>query len=281
METRQISGGPRPRWTAVCAGEVRPTHGRPGLAEPLVSGAGCRALDPRPTVSAMYIVKNEEEFLPFSIRSIYKVVDEIIVVDGYSTDRTVEIAKSFDKTRNVLYCDSPDYSVNRNLALEAATGDWLIPMDADMVFYSDIDEVVPRLIRNPRVDVYYCWFYHLMREPNLMQNRSDYDPLYRREFFLVRRRPGLRWVGAVHERLEGTGPNVADSGLHFVHYGYVKPQREVFRRWVKYAVLEGKGENAYEGVCPDTILDDRPVRPFTRGHPEVIADYIRRRGGLA
>ncbi|MGE5585516.1 MAG: glycosyltransferase [Bacillota bacterium] len=233
------------------------------------------------TVSAMYIVKNEEEFLPFSIKSIYNVVDEIIVVDGHSTDRTVEIAKRFGKTRTVLYCDSPDYSVNRNMALKAATGDWLVPMDADMVFYRDIDEVVPRLIRNPFVDVYYCWFYHLMREPHLMQNRSDRDPLYRREFFLVRRRPGLRWVGAVHERLRGTGPIVADSGLHFAHYGYVKPQREVFKRWVKYAMLEGKGEHAYEGVSPDSILDDRPVRPFTRGHPEVIAAHMRHRAGLA
>ncbi|MEW6226836.1 MAG: glycosyltransferase, partial [Bacillota bacterium] len=112
-----------------------------------------------PRVSAMYIVKNEEEFLPFSIRSIYNVVDEIIVVDGYSTDRTVEIAKSFAKTRRVMYCDSPDYSVNRNLALGPASGDWLMPMDADMVFYNDINTVVPKLIRNPNVDVYTCWFY--------------------------------------------------------------------------------------------------------------------------
>ncbi|MEW5867260.1 MAG: glycosyltransferase family 2 protein [Bacillota bacterium] len=255
------------------------THTRPcakavaGVTRPVAPGR-------KPTVSAMYIVKNEEEFLPFSIRSIHNVVDEIIVVDGYSTDRTVEIAKSFAKTRRVMYCDSPDYSVNRNLALDAASGDWLMPMDADMVFYNDINAAVPMLIRNPNVDVYTCWFYHLMRDPFLMQNTGDCDPLFRREFFLVRRRPGLRWVGAVHERLEGTGSRVADSGLHFAHYGYVKPQRKVFERWVKYATLEGKGSNAYDGVCPDTCLDDRPTRPFTRGHPEVIADYIRRRAGL-
>ncbi len=239
------------------------------------------AFGPRPTVSAMYIVKDEEEFLPFSIRSIHGVVDEIVVVDGHSSDRTVEIAKSFAKTRTILYCDSPDYSVNRNLALRAASGIWLMPMDADMVFYSDINEVVPALIRSPNVDVYFCWFYHLMRDPFHMQNRGDRDPLYRREFFLVRRRPGLKWVGAVHERLKGTGPNVADSGLHFAHYGYVKPQRKVFERWVKYAILEGKGEHAYSGMSPDTCLDDRPVRPFVRGHPEVIADYMRRKAGLA
>jgi len=224
-------------------------------------------------VSAMYIVKDEEEYFPFSVRSICNVVDEIIVVDGYSTDRTPEIARSFDKVR-LFFCDSPDFSVNRNLALEKATGDWLMPMDADMVFYNDINEAVPRLIRDPNVDVYTCWFYHLMKDYFHMQNSQDRDPLYLRRFFLVRRRPGLRWVRPVHEYLEGTGPNVADSGLFFVHYGYVKPPREIFKRWVRYAKLEGLGDGAYAGTNPDTILDDRPLRPFVRGHPEVIRDYI-------
>ncbi|HHV63441.1 MAG TPA: glycosyltransferase [Firmicutes bacterium] len=231
-----------------------------------------------PRVSAMYIVKNEREYFPFSVKSIYNVVDEIIVVDGYSTDGTVEIARSIDKVR-LFFCDSEDYSVNRNLALEKATGDWLMPMDADMVFYDDINIVVPRLIRNPDVDVYTCWFYHLMKDYFHVQNTSDRDPLYIRNL-LVRRTPNLRWVGAVHEKLEGTGPRVLDSGLFFVHYGYVKPQREVFQRWVKYARLEGRGEDAYAGVNPDTILDDRPLRPFTKPHPEVIREYIRRKAGL-
>ncbi|MBC7239947.1 MAG: glycosyltransferase, partial [Chloroflexi bacterium] len=45
------------------------------------------------------MVLNEEEFLPYSIRSIYNVVDEIVVVDNGSTDRTLEVARSFAKVR--------------------------------------------------------------------------------------------------------------------------------------------------------------------------------------
>lgn len=229
----------------------------------------------KPRVSAMYIVKDEREYFPFSVRSIYNVVDEIVVVDGYSRDGTAEIARCFPKVK-LLFSAERDFSHNRNIALAESKGDWLIPMDADMVFYNDINEVVPRLIQNPSVDVYTCWFYHLMKDYFHMQNSSDRDPFYLRPFFLVRRTPNLRWVNPVHEYLTGTGPNVADSGLHFVHYGYVKPPREIFMRWVKYAELEGR-PGAYDGVDPDRILDDRPLYPFTREHPEVIRDYIAKK----
>ncbi|HHY47929.1 MAG TPA: glycosyltransferase [Firmicutes bacterium] len=230
----------------------------------------------RPRVSVMYIVKDEEEYFPFSLRSIYDIADEIIVVDVGSKDRTPEIARSFAKVK-LLTSDSPDFSVNRNLALKEAAGEWLIPMDADFVYYNDVNEVVPRLIQDYTVDVYISWFYHLMRDYFHVQNTADKDPLYCWKF-LVRNVPGLRWVNPVHEQLVGYGPKIVDSNLFCVHYGYAKPQREVFKRWVRYAELEGR-PGAYDGVNPDTILDDRPVRPFMREHPEVIRDYIAAKTG--
>ena len=56
----------------------------------------------------------------------------------------------------------------------------------------------------------------------------------------------------------------------------MKPPRAIFRRWEKYARLEGDPDR-YAGVDPDTILDDRPVRPFTWEHPEVIREFVRRK----
>lgn len=233
---------------------------------------------PRPAVSAMYVIKNEEEYLPYSIQSIYPVVDEIVVVDNGSTDRTVEIARKFDKVR-LYFSQARDFSVLRNLALQKSSGEWLMKIDADEVFFEDLLEAMPRLVADPEADGYYCWFYHLMRDYHLIQNTSDYDENYRR-IFLVRRTPRLRWVKPVHEELEGIGERIKDSRLHYVHYGYVKPQREVFRRWLLYGELEGD-ISRYEGVDPDTILDRRPVFPFTRPHPGVIREYIRQKAGIS
>ncbi len=55
-----------------------------------------------PRVSALYIVKNEEEYLPFSIQSIHGAVDEIVIVDNGSTDRTPGIARSFPKVKLLI-----------------------------------------------------------------------------------------------------------------------------------------------------------------------------------
>ncbi len=83
-----------------------------------------------PGLSVCMIVKNEERFLEQCLRSVQDVADEIVVVDTGSTDRTVEIAKSFGAVvverewRN-------DFGWARNQALELATKRWIFVVDAD------------------------------------------------------------------------------------------------------------------------------------------------------
>ncbi|WP_078412215.1 glycosyltransferase family 2 protein [Priestia abyssalis] len=223
-------------------------------------------------VSAMYIVRNEEEFLPYSIRSIYDAVDEIIVVDNASTDRTVEIAQSFDKTK-LIYCEERgDFAKLRNLALEAATGEWLLKIDADEVFYPDLITAMPKLISNKKIDVYTCWFYHLMGDFWHMQNTCDYDVRYYRPF-LFRNHSGLRWEQKVHEMLKGVGPNSVDSRLHYVHYGYTKKPALIKEKFEYYATIEGLPDTVSH-IPAERILEGRQVVPFNKLHPPVIKDYV-------
>ena len=86
-------------------------------------------------ISACCMVKNEEKNLPRSLDSIKSQVDEIIVVDTGSTDRTIEIAESYGaKIIETPWQD--DFSTPRNMAIDAATGDWIIFLDADEYFAS-------------------------------------------------------------------------------------------------------------------------------------------------
>jgi glycosyltransferase involved in cell wall biosynthesis len=76
------------------------------------------------------IVKNEEENLPRCLDSIKGVVDEIVIVDTGSTDKTVEIAKKYtDKIYHHPWQN--DFSLHRNQSISYATGDWLLFIDAD------------------------------------------------------------------------------------------------------------------------------------------------------
>jgi len=79
-------------------------------------------------ISAVVLTKNEEKHLERLLASL-SWVDEIIVVDDESTDRTLEIAARYRATvrRNRL----TDFSAQRNLGLQAAQGDWVLALDAD------------------------------------------------------------------------------------------------------------------------------------------------------
>ena len=87
------------------------------------------------TLSLCMIVRNEEENLPKCLMSVKSVVDEIIVVDTGSTDRTKEIAKIFG-ARVYDYEWADDFSGARNFSLSKAEGSWILILDADEVISS-------------------------------------------------------------------------------------------------------------------------------------------------
>ncbi len=81
-------------------------------------------------LSVCLIVKNEEKFLDQCLKSIQGLAEQIVVVDTGSTDHTVDIAKKFGaEVHHFSWCD--DFSAARNAALEHATGDWVLMLDAD------------------------------------------------------------------------------------------------------------------------------------------------------
>ena len=89
-------------------------------------------------ISVVINTLNEERRLPYALRSVQDWVDEIVVVDTHSDDKTVEIAEEFGARifthERVGYADPA-----RAFAFARATGDWILILDAD--------ELVPRASR--------------------------------------------------------------------------------------------------------------------------------------
>lgn len=81
-------------------------------------------------ISVCMIVKNEERFLKRCLESIAKFVDEIIIVDTGSTDKTIEIAKKFTE-KIYSYNWESDFAKARNFSISKASYDWIFVVDAD------------------------------------------------------------------------------------------------------------------------------------------------------
>ena len=83
-------------------------------------------------ISVAIAVYNEEKNLARTLAAVEDWVDEIVVVDGGSVDKTVEIAESF--SAKVIHASNPQlFHVNKQKAIDACSGDWILQLDADEV----------------------------------------------------------------------------------------------------------------------------------------------------
>ena len=162
-------------------------------------------------VSLCMIVRNEESVLERCLNSIRDAVDEIIIVDTGSADRTKEIAAAF--TENIYdfsWCD--DFSAARNFAFSKGTGEYLMWMDADDVFppsekrkFFDLKE---ELEENP------CDVVMMVYDADFGKDGKPNFSYYRER--LIRNCLQAKWEGCVHEVIPPFG-EVRYEDIHFEH----------------------------------------------------------------
>ena len=89
----------------------------------------------KPRVSVVLVTRNEEERLRACLESVAW-ADEIVVVDAESEDKTATIAREF--TDRVVVRPWPGYAIQKNYAIDLATGDWALSLDADEVVSAEL-----------------------------------------------------------------------------------------------------------------------------------------------
>ncbi|MCS7460414.1 glycosyltransferase family 2 protein [Paenibacillus doosanensis] len=162
------------------------------------------------TVSLCMIVKNEEDVIGRCLSSVASAVDEIIIVDTGSTDRTKEIAGSFvQRIYDFEWID--DFAAARNYAFGLATKDYILWLDADDVIQRDQLAAFVSLKEtlDPSVDSV-TMAYHLA-----FDEFGNVTSSVRRNR-LVKRSNNFRWIGAVHEYLEVWG-QIYNSDIAVTH----------------------------------------------------------------
>jgi glycosyltransferase involved in cell wall biosynthesis len=101
----------------------------------------------RPKISLITITKNEEQLIGQCLASAW-FCDEKIVVDSFSTDRTPEIVR--EAGAQLFQHDFTNYVMQKQMALDRATGDWVLLMDADEQATHDLGEEIRRALSSPQ-----------------------------------------------------------------------------------------------------------------------------------
>lgn len=188
-----------------------------------------------PTLSLCLIVRNEAHNLPRCLASAAGVVDEIVVVDTGSTDDTVAVAESYG-ARVLHHTWQDDFALARNVSLEAATGDWLLVLDADEALPPETREKLKRTLWLTDADALQVTVRNFMPD-DLLVSYKDFS-----SFRLCRNRPEYRYSQCIHEQilpaLEKHGARLEPADLLIWHYGYAQSTVQgVTRRAARDRVL--------------------------------------------
>jgi len=172
-------------------------------------------------ISLCMIVKNEEENIGRCLQSVADVVDEMIVIDTGSCDKTRQIVQTYGaRVESFMWNDN--FSDARNVSLDLATGDWIFFLDADEELSGESGTIMRRAVENADVEGYFN------KIINFTGNEVCPDKSNDVVFRLFRNRPEYRFRNAIHEQIcdviseqnnQISYPLLED--LVICHYGYL------------------------------------------------------------
>ena len=200
------------------------------------------------TLSLCMIVKDEEAMIAKCLASVRDAVDEVIVVDTGSSDRTVEIAEAHG-ARVLHHAWTGDFSAARNVSFDAATSDWILYLDADEVLVEGDAEALRALTGQTWREAFF------LVETNHTGELESGTATTHDALRMFRNRPAYRFSGRIHEQIIDTLPSglpdrIARTSVRLEHYGYLG------------AVRDAKGKSARNIELLERQIDEGEDSPF-------------------
>lgn len=144
-------------------------------------------------VTAIVLTKDEEQNLARCLKSLLW-CDEVFVVDDYSEDNTISIAKKFGvkiHKRNLVN----DFAAQRNFGLEKALNDWVLFVDADEVVPFSLQDEILKVIADTNKNAFF-----LQRRDILWGRTMKHGEIGSMQLIRLARKDAGKWEGKVHER---------------------------------------------------------------------------------
>ena len=176
-------------------------------------------------LSVVLITCNEERRMVRCLDSV-RWADEIVVVDGGSTDRTVELAKRY--TQRVFSRNLDRFDAQKNFGVAQATGDWILSIDADEVVTEELKtEIRAALARAPEEDSF------AIPRHNIYFGRPVPHVMGKDEPVRLFKKEDAPFKGPVHEKINGLKTGRLNAPLMHFSCEHRQEWVEKHRRYVR------------------------------------------------
>jgi glycosyltransferase involved in cell wall biosynthesis len=204
------------------------------------------------TLSVALAVHNEEKNLPSCLDSFYDFADEIVIVDGESTDNTIKVIKKYDKKKKITILQTTNplmFHINKQKALDKCTKDWILQMDADEHVSKELKNEILTILKeeNNIFDGY--WIPRLNYFLGSPLRKGGQYPDYTLRFY----KNGVAHLPCktVHEQAEVKG-EVGYLKSNLIHYPF--PNFAFYlNKWDRYSTQEAELLHK-KGIKPSTKM---------------------------
>ncbi|MBI4352884.1 MAG: glycosyltransferase family 2 protein [Candidatus Omnitrophica bacterium] len=224
----------------------------------------------RETISAVIMTKNGEDLVEGTLRSVASWVDEIVVLDGFSTDRTVEICRRYTDKVFQNRWDGYRFCTERNLGTSRATSDWCLHIDPDERVTPEFRDAVLAILRKGTPHNAFQF-----RKKNFFLGRWMRHGGWHHYSLHLFRRGKAAYEGVIHETLKVDG-SIGKIEPPVEHYPFTSI-KQLIARHNGYSTREAKAKWEAEGRLSDEViaynLKRKPLKRFFKF-------YVRKRGFL-
>lgn len=147
------------------------------------------------TISAVIVTYNEESNLDRCLQSV-KWADEIVLVDSFSSDCTIKVAKKYTENIYSKKFES-NFSLIRNYGLDKVKNEWIVVLDADENFSNDAEAIIRQLIINNDVEGYLFPRRNYVNKNSYLKHGYFYPDYQLRLFRNLKK---IRYYGPIHEQ---------------------------------------------------------------------------------
>lgn len=211
--------------------------------------------------SGVIITFNEESKIEKCLKSLVPVVDEIVVVDSFSTDNTKSICKRY----NVKFIERKftDYVTQKNFALEQATYDHIVSLDADEALSAKLQDNIKQLKTNWEFDGYVTRRLNYFRDQWIKY--TTWSPDHKIRIFDRRK---AYWKGhLIHEKIGFHVPNTKTKKLdgEILHYTY-QTLEELKHKGYLFSEMSAKSKFELGEKAPFYKLIFNPLWAFIQSY---------------